>query len=314
MLSTTPGTEIRFHQPDFAYRKAEGVSQSELKEVLRSPAHWLARYGPDAEPTFPSAAMIMGTALHCRVLEPELFDKDFVDRSAKDKDLTVTELKAALEDEGIEFKKTAKKPELEALLYPDGKPVDKRTSLAPEDYRSVCGMADAIRTHEVAGRWFDPGRKGYRKNNEISLYVEDFNGTKVKGRLDRLEKTKNGWMILDLKTTDDASPEGFRKKAFNLGYDVQAAFYTDLVARVMGCPSEAVEFMFVAIERKRPHCIGLYRASDQMVQLGRDRYTEGLRTLAWAVSSQSFMGYSPEPQELTPPNWLNKQNPELPLF
>jgi len=314
MIQTAEGTEIRFHQPDYAYRKAEGVSQSELKEVLRSPAHWLARYGPEAEPTFPTAAMIMGTALHCRVLEPELFDESFVDRSSKDKELTVAELKAALEDEGIEFKKTAKKPELEALLYPDGKPVDKRTSLAGEDYQAVCGMADAIRAHEVAGTWFDPNRKGYRKANEVSLYVDDLNGTKVKGRLDRLEKTKNGWMILDLKTTDDASPQGFQKKAFNLGYDIQAAFYSDLVARVMGCPAESVEFMFLAIERKRPHCIGLYRASEQMITMGREKYLEGLSTLAWARSTDTFAGYSPEPQELTPPGWLSRSKPALPLF
>jgi hypothetical protein len=141
VIETALGTEIRFKQPDFAYRKAEGVSQSELKEVLRSPAHWLARYGPDAAPTFPSNAMIIGTALHCKLLEPELFDSEFVDRSTLDKELTITQLKAALDDEGIEYKKTAKKPELEALLYPEGKPVDKRTSLSGDDFAIVNGMA-----------------------------------------------------------------------------------------------------------------------------------------------------------------------------
>ena len=126
MLQIAEGTEVRFFEPDYIYRKNDGVSQSELKEMLRSAAHWAARYGPDAQPTFPSAAMIMGTALHAKVLEPETFDKNFVDRGSKPKELTITELKAALEDQQIEFKKTAKKPELEALLYPDGKPVDKR--------------------------------------------------------------------------------------------------------------------------------------------------------------------------------------------
>ena len=110
MIETTQGTEIRFRQPDPAYRKAEGRSQSELKEVLRSPAHWLARYGPEAEPTFPSTAMIIGTALHCKVLEPEIFDGSFVDRSSLDKELTVTQLNATLDEEGIEYQQAAKKP------------------------------------------------------------------------------------------------------------------------------------------------------------------------------------------------------------
>lgn len=305
MPQIAEGTEIRFFEPDFVYRKNDGVSQSELKEVLRSPAHWAARYGPDAQPTFPSAAMIMGTALHCKVLEPEVFDKNFVDRGSKPKDLTITELKAALEDEGIEFKKTAKKPELEALLYPDGKPVDNRTSLSSEDFGMVCGMADALRTHDVAGRWFDPGRKNYRKANEVSLYVRDFEGSVVKGRLDRLEKTAEGrFMILDLKTTDDASPEVFQKKAYNLGYHIQAAFYSDLVARVFSVDPEMVDFIFCAIERKAPNGIKLFSASSQMRQFGRDQYQKALRDLAYCKARQSFKGYSPEIQELTLPGWV----------
>lgn len=313
MLKVAEGSEVRFLQQDRDYRKAEGVSQSELKEVLRSPAHWLARYGPNAEPVFPSIAMIIGTALHCKVLEPEIFDASFCDRSKLDKDLTVTELKAALDEEGIEYKKTAKKPELEALLYPDGKPVDKRTSLAADDFRMVCGMSDALRTHEVAGRWFDPGRTNYRKGNEMSLYIEDFNGMKVKGRIDRLEKTgSNSFMILDLKTTDDASPSAFQKKAFNLGYHIQAAFYSDLVRHVF--QADSVEFMFCAVERKAPHGIGLYRAGEQMIDFGREKYLEAIKTLAHCKKNEVFYGYSPDPQELTLPGWVKTGAVDLPLF
>ena len=317
MLQTTQGTEIRFRQPDGAYRKAEGTSQSELKEVLRSPAHWLARYGPEAEPTFPSIAMIIGTALHCRVLEPEVFDGSFVDRSSLDKELNISQLKAALDEEGIEYKKAAKKPELEALLYPDGKPVDKRTSLSKEDYAIVCGMADALRTHDITGAWFDPGRTNYRKANEVSMYVEasaETFGLPIKGRLDRLEKTANGWMILDLKTTDDASPSGFQRKAFQMGYHIQAAFYTDLVAKVFGCDPDSVEFMFCAIERKRPHGIGLYRAGTEMTDMGRKAYKRALQVLSFCKTRDKFPGYEPVITDLMPPAWAKSFSVDLPLF
>ena len=316
MIETAQGTEIRFKQPDFAYRKAEGVSQSELKEVLRSPAHWLARYGPDAAPTFPSNAMIIGTALHCKLLEPELFDSQFVDRSTLDKELTITQLKAALDDEGIEYKKTAKKPELEQLLYPDGKPVDKRTSLSGDDFAIVNGMAEVTRSHSIAGNWFDPGRKDYRRGNELSLYAEpsaDTFGLPIKGRLDRLEKTANGWMILDLKTTDDASPGTFQKKAYTMGYHLQAAFYTDLLRKVLN--TNNVEFMFCAMERRRPHGISLYRAGEDMIELGREQYREALRALAYCKSQDSFPGYDSEVIELTLPSWAKySHSAELPLF
>lgn len=316
MIETAQGTELRFNQPDAAYRRAEGVSQSELKEVLRSPAHWLARYGPNAEPTFPSIAMIIGTALHCKLLEPELFDSQFVDRGSLEKELTVTQLKAALDDEGIEYKKTAKKPELEALLYPDGKPVDKRTSLSPDDFAIVNGMAEATRSHSIAGNWFDPGLKNYRRANELSMYVEaseETYGLPIKGRLDRLVKTSDGWMILDLKTTDDASPGAFQKKAFNLGYHLQAAFYEDLVRKVL--KADRVDFLFCAIERRRPHGISLFKAGEDMIELGRKQYKDALRTLAYCRKTDSFPGYQSEVQELTLPGWAKgPQSAELPLF
>ena len=75
-------------------------------------------------------------------------------------------------------------------------------------------MGDA-RTHDIAGKWFDPGRANYGKANE-SLYVEPSEESfgLRKGRLDRLERTSSGWMILDLKTTDDASASAFQRKAF----------------------------------------------------------------------------------------------------
>ena len=306
MLQVAEGAELRFHEEDRVYRKNKGVSQSELKEVLRSPAHWLARYGPNAEPTFPSTAMIIGTALHAKVLEPEAFDRQFCDRSKLDKDLTMAELRAALKDEGIEFKSTAKKPELEALLYPDGKPVDKRKSLSGDDFAAVCGMADALRTHDVTGRWFDPGRRNYRRANEVSLYVDDVQGLPIKGRLDRLEKTSEGWMILDLKSTDDASAEAFQKKSFSMGYHVQAAFYIDLVARVMQVPAESVEFMFCAVERKKPHGINVFKASPDLVEFGRSRYKEALATLAYCLKADQFPGFSSDVKDLNLPGWVKK--------
>lgn len=309
------GCEVRYHQPDRDYRRAKGHSQSELKEVLRSPAHWLARYGPNAEPTFPSAAMIIGTALHAKVLEPEAFDGMFFDRSEKPKELTVPELKAALEEEQIEIPKGAKKADLESLLYPDGKPVDKRTSLSKEDFAIVNGMTEALRTHDVTGRWFDPGRNNYRKANEISFYVDEANspyGMPIKGRVDRLEKTKDGWLILDLKTTDDASPDAFMKKAFNLGYHLQAAFYTDLVARTFRDAN--VKFIFCAIERRRPHGVALYEASPEFLNFGMEKVQEAASSLRYALETQHFGGYSQQIQSLGLPAWAKSKQNEPDLF
>ena len=298
------GCEIRFNQPDFLYRKHDNISQSELKEVLRSPAHYLARYGPDADPNFPSIAMMIGTALHAKVLEPEAFGGMFYDRAEKPKDLTVAEIRQALDEEGIEYKKTSKKPELESLLYPDGKPVDKRTSLSTEDFKIVCGMADALRTHDVAGTWFDPGRTNYRRANELSIYIDEDHsglGLPIKGRIDRLEKTSTGWVILDLKSTDDASPDAFMKKAYNLNYHLQSAYYTNLLARAFN--TDQVSFIFCAVERKRPHGIQLYKASDEMLNFGHKKMMQSATTLRDCIASDTWPGYESDIRSIGLPGW-----------
>ena len=44
------------------------------------------------------------------------------------------------------------------------------------------------------------------------------------------------------------------------------------IAKVFGCDPAEVDFMFCAIERKRPHGIGLYKAGADMIELGRKQY------------------------------------------
>ena len=316
-FETAPGTEMRFFQPDRDYRQFDSVSQSELKEVLKSPAHWLARYGPDALPSYPSAAMIIGTATHCDLLEPERFPKTFCDRSQRPPEPTVPELRQAAKEQGIKVPTGAKKADIEKLIYPDGREVDKRTPLSADDFSTVTGMAEALRTHDVAGAWFDPSRENYRRANEVSLYVTAEahpEGMPIKGRIDRLEKTDDGWLILDLKTTDDASPDVFQRKAFNLGYFLQAAFYIDLVALVTGCDREQVDFMFCAVERKKPHCVKLYEADRDAVSWGRDQYTKALRTLKICKEMGDFYGYAPQPQRLRLPAWVKTGQVDQELF
>lgn len=293
--------QVHFNQPEREYRRDPAFAQSQAKEILTSPAHFQARYGKDAAPFFPSAAMIAGTAIHCLTLEPELFDKSFYDRSEKPKDLTVAELRVELEAEGIEVPKGAKKADLEALLYPDGKPVDKRTSLDPETFADVKGAADALRAHDIAGAWFDPGQAQYRRHNEVSIYLRDEVGLSLKGRIDRLQLSDEKALIVDLKTTQSASPREFQRTAANLKYDLQAAWYHNLVSAAY--PGKSVEFYFVAVERKRPYAISVFRASDALLESGRRKMRKALDLFAQCETLEYWPGYDPVIHELTLPGW-----------
>lgn len=292
---------VCYQQPDPEYRKAEGLSQSMMKELLRSPAHFRARYGPDADPFFPTAAMQVGSAVHARVLEPEIFDSQFCSREDYAGEPTISELQALLTTQGIEFKKAAKKAELLALAYPEGVPSDKRTAFGSDDWRAVMGVADALRTHDIAGMWFCPSQKRYRQHNEVSLYSKDHRGHVLKARLDRIQIEGNRLLILDLKTTDDATASAFQRKVVNLNYDLQAAWYSKLAAEAF--PDLKVEFVFVAVERKAPHGIRVFRASDSVIQSGLRKMDRTLDRFSESQAINYWPSYDPVITDLAMPTW-----------
>jgi len=299
---------VSYRQPDPEYRRENFFSQSEAKELLISPAHWLARYGPDAKPFFPTPAMQLGTALHHRVLEPESFKSNFVSRSNYGGEPTVAELKELLTAQGADFKKSAKKSELLTLAYPDGPPEDKRKVLSEDDWEHVHGMHAALRSHDYTGMWFDPGQTNYRENNEVSVYSKTHQGHMIKGRFDRIQITGDTLQILDLKTCDKATPKHFQRKVVDFRYDLQAAWYTRLAAEAFAQLN--IEFIFIAIEKKPPYGICLYRASESLLDHGNRLMDKALNILGERRALNDWPAYPPEILDLELPAWEKMQEDE----
>ena len=309
MQTPTLGSPVvSYRQPDREYPQENFFSQSEAKELLISPAHWMARYGPDAKPFFATPAMQLGTAAHHRVLEPDTFESRFVARSNSSGEPTVPELKVLLTDQGIEFKKTAKKSELLELAFPDGPPKDSRTILSDDDWEHVHGMHAALRSHDYTGMWFDPGQKNYRENNEVSVYAKTHQGHLIKGRFDRLQITGDTLQIVDLKTCDKATPKHFQRKVVDFRYDLQAAWYSRLAAEAFAKLN--VEFIFVAIEKKPPYGICVYRASEGLIDNGNRLMDKALNILGERRALNDFPAYPPEILDLDLPAWETMQEVE----
>lgn len=301
---------IIHEQEDADYRAAKGLSQSAMKELLKSPAHFLARYGPDAEPFWPSKAMTDGTAIHHRVLEPATFDDAYVSKGEKPKEPTVPELKALCKESGHEVTSSMKKADLESLLWPKGKPTDKRIALDAETYRHVKLAADAIRTHDIAGGWFSPASADYRKHNEVSLYAKHENGQIIKGRFDRLEASGEVVHIYDLKTTVDADARAFQRVAVNLNYDLQAAWYVNLAQRCF--PGREVDFHFVALERKAPYGINIFKATPGLLMSGQRKMDAALDLYCQCETLNYWPGYEPRIIDLEMPAWATAATEEQP--
>lgn len=295
-------------QPDRDYRQDPAISQSEAKELLKSPAHYQARYGPNAEPFYPTPAMLFGSAVHHRTLEPETFADHWCSKAEYGGEPTIPELKKLLTDKGVPFKATAKKAELLELAYPEGVPTDSRCALSEDDWRHVHGIHAALRSHDYTGMWFDPGQKDYSKFNELSIYSKTHQGHLIKGRLDRAHIQGNKLTILDLKTTDKADARSFQRKLVDLRYDLQASWYTRLAAEAFA--SLEVEFIFIAIERKPPYGICLYRASESIIEHGNRLMDKALNIFGERMAIDDWPAYPPEIVDLELPSWESMQQDE----
>lgn len=251
------------------YHAGPGISKSGLDILAKSPLHFWDRYMSAArQQSAETAAMAFGTAFHTAVLEPHDFAKwvvlDKVDRRTKDG-------KAAAE-------------EAEAKAALQGGRVISRA-----DMDIIAAMNTAVWSHPVSEH-LETGVP------ELSVYwIDEDSGVFCRCRPDWLGSSA----VVDLKTTDDASPAGFMRSAYNYRYWVQAAFYLDgLAANDVVIPY----FIFAACEKSRPHQVVGYNVTHDLLEAGRREYKRLLKLYADCASSQQWPGYAPW-ADLELPSW-----------
>ena len=253
------------------YRKDKGISKSRLDRIHKSINHDLMK------PSDPTPAMIQGSALHCAWLEPDLFDLNYVVEEKIDKRTTEGKVKDK------QFQKENK----------------NKTILTQKQRDSVQEMHDSLRKHPKVQNIFssDNGKA------EVSLFWDELD-IRCKARPDWVFKNQLGLFLVDLKTTQDASPEGFRKSIANYRYHVQCAWYCR-GAKV--CYDEVPEgFIFVAVENKEPWNVGVYTLGLASRDEGWILADADLRKYKdWLDSppEEKFEGYSQDIEQLEIPNW-----------
>ena len=162
-------------------------------------------------------------------------------------------------------------------------------------------MARAVRRHPAASAILSAGRP------EVSFYwIDPDTGVTCRGRADWLRD--NG--IADLKFLVDASPTGFAKAAAAYGWDMQAAYYTDGLYALTG---QWLPFLFIAVEKTRPHLVGVYRLDDEAMESGRARNRAALRQYAEYESLDWWPGYGDDITDVSLPRWRTRPYLEVTL-
>ncbi len=258
------------------YHSHSAMSKSGLDKVAISVAHYL-----EQRKTRPDKRHLkVGRALHTVVLEgEEKFRNEFAfppHRGAKEDDWRT---KA-----GREWRDLAEASGKIALHYQDGD--------------TIAHMCGALHRHEAAYEWLKlPGTREHSY-----FWIDAVTGMLCRCRPDLMVEINGLLVIIDLKTTQDARPDEFRKSAAKWRYGVQAAFYMDGVEAVTGRRPDA--FMLVAVESAAPHGVGLYELGDVWVERGRQLYRNDLqRWAAYQESQNPWDAYPAGITELEMPAW-----------
>lgn len=274
---------IAFDQPFTTYLEEADVNASALRAGRRSMLHMAAAIeGQSKEPT---AALRIGSALHCAVLEPMRFEAvatvaPAVDRRTKDGKATYAAWQAAL-------------------------PADAMV-LDADEFETVRQASSAL----LASRFTSLLQTG---EAEVSIYWDetiDLDGTPhvigCKARLDWLGHGAGGVVIADVKTTRDATPRAFARACATYGYAHQLAWYRRAVRALQAIgdvPSGPILIAIGVVETETPYATGVYTISEADLDDADRENMHTLKRWAQSVRDDRFPGPAEMVQVLHLPEW-----------
>lgn len=259
--------------PQTIYRGDFALSRSDIFEMRKSPMHF--RYALD-HPREETAAMAFGTALHCYVLEPEKFAERYVIC------------------EKIDRRTTAGKAKLAEIDASGLIPMDEET------WQKMECMRTNIMSNKDA-RLLLTGEK-----EKSYFWTDNLSGIDLKCRPDCRTDIGAVSVIVDLKTTADASTEGFMRSCLTYGYDLQAAMYKQGVESVEGKPHR---FVFIAVEKEPPYACNVLEAGELMIRKGNEDLRSYLYAIKHCKETNNWYGYNGESDNVNIvglPDWLAK--------
>jgi hypothetical protein len=266
--------------PAERYHSIAAMSAGGLKRMRVSPAHF---YGlqmdpnrpPEGEPT---PALLNGTLAHCALFEPEQFDRRYVTRP-DGLDGRTKEGKAWIAD--------ARRFGREVITA-DQRAAAQRQAAALRALPEI----SALLAEGVAER--------------SCFWIDDATGELCKCRPDWTHPASNGVIVVDGKTCQDASPEGFGKAIWNFAYHLQAAWYSDGYEAATGQPVHG--FVFAAVESAWPHAAAAYMLGDDVLDRARRENRRLLNRYADCKRSGIWPGYAAGINLIELPRWAaNKE-------
>ena len=227
------------------------LSSSNLKLLLKDPAKFYQEKILGIKEDVKRDFFSEGSFVHSLILEPEKVKDDYA-------------VWPGLRKQGAEFKDWAEQQ-------------DKKTILSKPQELRCNNYFRAYKQQPVAKKIL----KGTLSEYTI---VSELEGQKCKMRADAIN-LEEGY-IVDVKTTSFGSDiDSFRGAVKQFGYDLSAAFYTDIASKHY---DKVFDFYFVVISKTDLTC-DVYKASFKTLTVGRKMYKEALNLYAKCLETGDWV-------------------------
>ncbi len=224
------------------YHASAGISRSGILEFKKSPKHFWHKYINPAYVSKPATpALLFGSAVHCYILEPEKFRKEYF-ISEKNPHHGSSTLGKAYKADMLE--RSAGKILLEM-----------------EDFNEIVRMADVLQSDPQANQLISDAQ--YEK----SIYwIDPATQLLCKVRPDIMHNN----FIVDLKTTNDASYREFQRSFYNYGYHLQLAMMHEAIMHTQD--KYMSNFIDLAIEKTEPYAYAIYPIDESAIEQGLNEF------------------------------------------
>jgi hypothetical protein len=264
---------VHLSMPADEYHAAPGVSNSMLSDLARSPAHcWALHHNPDRPERQATASMSAGTLAHALILEPAEVPRRYIVRP-----------------DGLDGRTKDGKA---WLAQAGGLEV-----LTAEQYATAEAQRDAVLAVPELAALLESGQP------EVSCFwIDDATGLQCRMRADWVHTLADGRVILlDLKTTADASPDEFGRSVWRYGYHRQAAHYT---AGMQACGRDVAAFVFGTVTNAYPFIAVPYMLADDDLARGQSEVRALLDTYAECKRTNQWPAYGAGVQIINRPAWV----------
>lgn len=240
------------------YRQREGISSSELKKLMKSPMHY--KYWKDNPEEADSPALLLGRAAHKYVLETYDFYNEFAVAPNCDR-------------------RTKEGKEIWNKFVADSEGKDVITQ---EQFEII----DAMRNSAYATPFVSKLLSGEK---ELSFWGEDEDtGLVIKCRPDCLTEFNGKHILIDYKTAQDVENMKFYRDSIKFGYDLQLAYYLDILKQNTGHDYMVV---IIAQEKTAPYVTNVFQLSENYLENGRELYKEMLKVYKECEETDNWYGY-----------------------